>query len=102
MLSLFLLAVFAAAVAWTICFLTLRRALRRCEAAPHASLFGTTARRKNGVDQFFAILGFVLQGGHRRVADRRVRLGGFGLKLFAALFLACFLAMMFAPFLVRK
>lgn len=76
--------------------------LRTAHPGVAPRLFGTPERRRNGMDQFFGVVGFLLSGEHRGTGDRRLALAALLLRLTMILFGLAFVAMAFAPFVVMR
>ncbi|MDD5201148.1 MAG: hypothetical protein PHC88_15255 [Terrimicrobiaceae bacterium] len=85
-------------LAWILTYRALSRYLRR----RHPAIFGASTRRKNGMDQFFAVLGFLFRKGDAALGDRRLWFRCVLLKSWTALIVLVFLAMMFAPMFIRE
>jgi hypothetical protein len=99
-LGFYFLALCSLAVAWTLTYRWIARRLRERHAAKHAVLFGTPERRKNGMDKFFALLGFAFQD-QAALRDLRLLLACILLKALAVFFVVVFIAMMFTPFFLH-
>jgi hypothetical protein len=100
-LGLYLVAMCGLAVAWVLVYRAIFRRLGARHAERHAQLFGTPQRRKNGMDRFFSLLGFLVWENHGELRDGRLWLGCVLLKACTVLFLATFVAMVFTPFFLK-
>lgn len=90
----------ALAAAWVATYRAIRRRLAARHPMKFAALVGTAQRRKNGLDKFFAVVGFLFED-QTALHDLRLRLACGLLKALAAGFLLVFVAMMFTPFFLR-
>ncbi len=100
MLGFYFLALSADAVAWLLTYRGIFRRLRDRHAARFAALFGTPGRRKNDMDRFFALLGFLFEN-QSDLRDGRLFASCILLKALTVLFLVVFVAMMFTPFFLQ-
>jgi hypothetical protein len=100
MLGVYFFALSADAGAWVLMFRGIFRRLRDRHPDHHARLFGTPVRRKNGMDRFFALLGFLFED-QSELRDGRLFASCLLLKILTVLFLLVFVAMMFTPFFLQ-
>ncbi len=99
-LGIYFLVLSADAVAWFLTYRGIFRRLRDRHPARHAALFGTPTRRKNGMDKFFSLLGFLFQD-QSDLRDARLFASCLLLKTLSVLFIVIFVAMMFTPFFLQ-
>ncbi len=99
-LGLYLVLLCALAASWLWNYRWLVRRLGERHPAAAAPIFGTTARRKNGMDRFFALVGFTF-GGQSALHDFPLRLSCFLLKALVVAAIVVFVAMMFTPFFLE-
>jgi hypothetical protein len=101
-LGIYLVILCGLVVAWIFAFRAIFRQLRARHAERHAKLFGTPQRRKNAMDKFFSLLGFLAWENQAELRDGRLWLSCVFLKACTALFLLTFVAMMFTPFFLKE
>jgi hypothetical protein len=99
-LGIYFLALSADAVAWYLAYRWIYRRLGDRHPARFSRLFGTELRRKNGMDKFFALLGFLFED-QAELRDGRLLATCVFLKLSSVLFVVVFIAMMFTPFFLH-
>ena len=99
-LGIYFVTLCALATAWALDYRWIFRRLRDRHGRKHAVLFGTPERRKNGMDRFFALLGFLFED-QAALADGRLAAQCVLLKVLSVLFAAVFVAMMFTPFFLH-
>jgi hypothetical protein len=99
-LGIYFLALSATAVAWFLIYRGIFRRLRERHPARHTAIIVAQGRRKNGMDRFFSLLGFLFED-QAALRDRRLLLGCIALKLLTVFFFATFVAMMFTPFFLQ-
>jgi hypothetical protein len=74
--------------------------IRRRHAPRAMAIFGTPERRKNGMDQFFSLIGFLFQD-QSNLRDLPLLLACVLLKVLAILWLLTFVAMSFTPMFLK-
>lgn len=99
-LALYFLMLCALAAAWILIYRAIVARLRALHGAKHTAIFTSQGRRKNGMDQFFSVVGFVFQS-QSELRDTPLLLLCVALKLLAPAFLLVFIAMMFTPFFLQ-
>lgn len=100
MLGIYFLALSADAVAWFLIYRGIFRRLQERHPARHAAIVAAQGRRKNGMDRFFSLLGFLFED-QSDLRDGRMFASCILLKLLTVLFFAVFVAMMFTPFFLQ-
>lgn len=100
LLGLYLVLLCALAAGWLWDYRWILRRLRERHPAKAAHILGAPGRRKNGMDRFFSLLGFVFAD-QSALRDTRLLLACILLKALAVACLVVFLVMMFTPFFLR-
>jgi hypothetical protein len=100
-LAILFVALCADIFAWILVFRAISRRLRERHAPSHAAVSGAGTRRKNGMDQFFSLLTFLVNKDYASLEDRALTLRCLLLKIATLLFFLIFIAMMFGPFFLR-
>jgi len=101
-LSIYLVLLCGLVVAWILTFRSIFRQLHARHADRHAKLFGTPQHRKNAMDKFFALLGFLAWENHGALRDSRLWLSCIFLKACTVLFFVTFVVMTFTPFFLKE
>jgi hypothetical protein len=100
-LAILFVALCADLFVWVLVFRAISHRLRDRHPRPHAMIFGHAARRKNGMDRFFSLLGFLANKEYAALGDGPLAIRCVLLKICTALFFLIFIAMMFGPFFLR-
>lgn len=91
----------AAVGAWAWNCRSIGRGLRQRHSTQADKVLGSPTRRKNGMDRFFSLAGFLFSGGLATLGDRRLRFRFLLLKLLTALIVISFLVMMISPMAIK-